>query len=317
MQMVESSGLLIGTEGLLRAARELTARNAMTRMAGLVGDLATLRRKHGDLEWVSAVEALRSLGFHDPFLEDPFTGRAFRKPRGYPGDAVLLDLIYGASAAAGLVAGASCLGRAIFDYTSVAAAPHAVRNRRRLLAGQIDRIAAARDGRGGARILSLACGHFREGALSEAISRSSVAEVLALDQDEESLAEVDRCYAARVRTIRASVRGVICGDFDGIRDLDFVYAAGLFDYLSARTAARLLVKMFDWLGPGGTLWVANFVPDARDRGYMEAVMDWWLIYRSAGDLAALADGVPAGRISGLRTFFEQEGNIAFLELAKA
>jgi hypothetical protein len=44
--------------------------------------------------------------------EDPFTRRAFEKPRGYPGDAALLDYVYdGVNAAASLPVTTSNLGR--------------------------------------------------------------------------------------------------------------------------------------------------------------------------------------------------------------
>ena len=45
--------------------------------------------------------------------QDPFTRRAFEKPRGYAGDAELLEYIHGLRAMPG---DASCLGAAIFSF---------------------------------------------------------------------------------------------------------------------------------------------------------------------------------------------------------
>jgi len=53
--------------------------------------------------------------------EDPFTGRAFRKPRGYAGDAELIDLIYGPEELWAKPQ-ASPLGLNIYQYTSAAPA---------------------------------------------------------------------------------------------------------------------------------------------------------------------------------------------------
>jgi hypothetical protein len=51
--------------------------------------------------------------------EDPCTRHAFEKPRGYPGDAALLDYVYdGVNATARLPATTSSLGRRLFTYTT-------------------------------------------------------------------------------------------------------------------------------------------------------------------------------------------------------
>src|SRR5271154_3388529 len=48
--------------------------------------------------------------------QDPFTYRAFSKPRGYAGDAVMMDYIYGLGEAGEAARNATLLGREIFEY---------------------------------------------------------------------------------------------------------------------------------------------------------------------------------------------------------
>ena len=75
--------------------------------------------------------------------------------------------------------------------------------------------------------------------------------------------------------------------------------------------------MFDMLRSGGKLLVANFIPDHREVGYMETFMQWQLIYRTESQLADVAKEISALEIANKRIFFEDNGNIAFLELVKA
>ena len=98
----------------------------------------------------------------DLLHQDPFTRRSFEKPRGYAGDADLLDFIYGNRSADT----SSAHGHSVFQYTTNAPASKAVRYRRDLLAALIDALAQERKE---PRILSLACGHLREAHLSQAV----------------------------------------------------------------------------------------------------------------------------------------------------
>jgi extracellular factor (EF) 3-hydroxypalmitic acid methyl ester biosynthesis protein len=245
--------------------------------------------------------------------EDPFVERCYSKPRGYPGDAVMLDFIYRDEANRTLVERASRLGRAMHAVNSTTPAPRAVRNRCRLLADEIDGLCARN---ADAEVLSIACGHLREAGHSHAIRGGAFRRAVALDQDRESLAVVQRDYGSLgVETLEGCVKTVIARQ-RYLGGFDFVYAAGLYDYLNDRFGARLLLAMFEMLKPGGKLWIANFLPDIPDVGFMEALMDWWLIYRTPEQLRMLTARLPVEQMAEVRTFTETENNIVFLEVQK-
>lgn len=254
-------------------------------------------------------------------LEDPFIHRCYSKPRGYAGDAELLDFIYHHPAARPAIEAATPGGRASTVFTTNAPGPRAVRNRAWLLAEEIDRT-CHRAGEGNAEFLSLACGHLREAALSRALAERRHRRFLALDQDTESLAVV-RGHAGPlgVDARAGSVKTVIAARPGGGGELgqfDFVYAAGLYDYLNDKVAARLLQALFALAKPGGgKVWIANFLPGIDDVGFMEACMDWWLIYRDEDDMQRLADqALPQAEVASTRVFAEHENNVVFLEVTR-
>jgi extracellular factor (EF) 3-hydroxypalmitic acid methyl ester biosynthesis protein len=245
--------------------------------------------------------------------EDPFTYRAFSKPRGYAGDAALLDFIYGEEE--GWPAPeASELGRSIFASTTRSAACEAVRARRAFIADLVDRLV---DEVPHPHLLSIAAGHLREAELCAAVKRRKLGRYVALDSDRESLAEVQRSYGRfGVEPVAASVRQLLTRGVD-LGSFDFVYATGLFDYLSLTAAQRLTGAMFEMLRPRGRLLIANFLPGIPDVGYMESFMDWKLIYRDRGDMIRLADDIPQKWIREVRIVAEEQQNIIFLLLTKA
>ncbi|HEY2587045.1 MAG TPA: hypothetical protein VGI81_14965 [Tepidisphaeraceae bacterium] len=291
--------------------RLLTSGQVRAGMDLLMDRLSRLRRAHGSEQWdvVFLAEAIRH-PISRLIWQDPFTDHSFRKPRGYPGDAALLDYIYGRT---GIPEGTSELGEAIFQVNRDRQAPRSVRSRAQILARAIDEAAARFDS---PRILSIACGHLREAEMSSAVMDGRVGELIALDQDPLSLAEVDRAYGAKgVRPVQQSVRNIIAGKTD-YRDLHLVYAAGLYDYLSDRVAARLTELMFDMLAPGGSLLVANFAPCVEDLGYIESYMGWKLIYREPEQMTALAAGIPSSQWKSHRLFWDEHESIIFLEITK-
>jgi extracellular factor (EF) 3-hydroxypalmitic acid methyl ester biosynthesis protein len=242
--------------------------------------------------------------------QDPFTRRCYTKPRGYAGDARMIDYIYGEADDDDSTA----LGRRILAANFEAPAPRAVRYRKEMLAAAIDRTA---DRVERPRVFAVACGHLREARRSQALQSQRVGELIAFDQDARSLAVVDRDFRhLGVRTEPGRVRDLIVGrraaDLTGF---DLVYAAGLYDYLRDDPARRLTQTLFEMLNPGGTLLVANFLTGIRDRGYMESFMDWHLIYRTMAEIEALADGLPRGEFRSTR-FEDPDRVIGFIEITR-
>lgn len=242
--------------------------------------------------------------------QDPFTAHSFDRPRGYPGDAQLLDYLYGE---ASLPASTSKVGAGVFAYMMGCRGAYGVRWRRRTLARLIDETA---DFFPSPRVLSVASGHLREAADSAALRNGRISELIAFDQDADSLAHVSDAYAGTpVRIVNNSVRSILGGRLD-LQGFQLVYAAGLYDYLSDRTAAKLTRLMFDMLAPGGRLFVANFLPYLPETGYMETFMDWKLIYRTARQMLALAADIGGEEWTSQRLLHDEQHSIICLELVK-
>ncbi|MGH7617707.1 MAG: class I SAM-dependent methyltransferase [Gemmatimonadaceae bacterium] len=278
-------------------------------MNGFVGALDQIRRDVGPAEWTRLIA---DVIVPHPVLaqlhEEPFTHRAFEKPRGYAGDAVMLDYAYRHRPYSATL---TRLGAALYAWAERRPATMSVVERRAILAGEIDAVAARREG---PRVLSIACGHLREAQASTAVQRGAIAEFVALDQDTESLAVVEcEQHQHNVRVERASVgRFVKYGAALGTFDL--VYSAGLYDYLNDNDATAVTEAMFRSLRPGGRMLVANFAPDLPDIGYLEAIMDWRLIYRDDEAVLKLADGIPRQAIAERSVTRDRLGNVVYMTI---
>ncbi len=88
-------------------------------------------------EWARTVAACRAHPVRALMHEDPLTKRTFTQPRGYAGDAELLDIIYRRDWL-GVADVPTPVGQAILNFTIGCRAPAAVRSRRELLATMID-----------------------------------------------------------------------------------------------------------------------------------------------------------------------------------
>lgn len=281
-------------------------------MEELIVSLRSRKLEAEPEQWDGMVSTCREHPLRQIIHADPFTRRAFDKPRGYAGDAELLDLIYGREEQ-WPAPQASSIGRRIFHYTTAEPAPAGVRARRGFVADLIDRLAEESDM---PHILSIAAGHLREASLSAAVKRRKIGRLVALDADDDSLREVEKCYSCYgVETVHARIRGLLTNRLD-LGKFDLVYTTGLFDYLQQPIGRRLVSNMFGMLRPGGQLVVANFLPGVRDVGYMEAYMDWFLIYRTRRDMVDLTLEIPEEEIREITMFTEENQNIIFLQVLR-
>jgi SAM-dependent methyltransferase len=280
----------------------------------LVAGLHHLKRKLDLPEWT----LFRQAWMHHPITQmvhqDPFTSWSYRKSRGYPGDARLLDFIYGTSDVAEEIAAASTLGRDIYHVTSHAAAPVAVRERRDILARLVDQTAAERAQ--AISVLSIASGHLREAEKSGAFAAGRVNRWVALDQDAESLAHIRKQFAGTaINPFQGSVRGLLADHYK-LGTFNLVYAAGLYDYLAPRVAMRLTELAFAMLKPGGVLLFANFASGIPDDGYMETFMDWHLLFRGENEMEEICSKLPACDIASRQIFRGRNGNVVYAKVTK-
>ena len=263
-------------------------------------------------DWNGLIRAGRSHPIRQLVHQDPFTSRAFYKPRGYAGDAVMMDYIYGREED-WTPPPASDLGATIYRYTTDAPASAGVRERRCFVAEMLDELGRTRND---ASVLSVASGHLREAGLSLTVRRKRFARFVAMDADPESLEEVRRRYGKHnVETVAANVRRLLTGRID-LGAFDCIYSTGLYDYLADSTAQRLTANLFDSLKPQGRLVIANFLPAVRDVGYMEMYMDWHLVYRTRSQMLALADDIVQSHVSEIRLIAERNENVVIMELTK-
>lgn len=291
---------------------QITTGRVNSGMARFQALLYEQRRRSTADEWRRFVaDEVLMHRLRDVLHSDPFTYRAFSKPRGYAGDAVMMDYIYGYHDAD--AARLPPTAGKIFDFVTHTPAPQAVRFRRGVLAETIDD--CAQQAAHPIEVVALAAGHLRELDLC-ASPKSGQAKVLAIDQDEQSLEQVERDYSRYgVETRAASVRSILANR-SHIPECDLIYTAGLYDYLPDAAATRLTTLMFHSLRPGGTLLIANFLPDILDVGYMESMMDWHLIYRTDADMRRLINDISASGVHRVDQFHDPFDNVTFLQMLK-
>lgn len=264
-------------------------------------------------EWSRLVRADQSIRQWRYFLtSDPYTRWGLLKPRGYPGDATLMDFAYCHDSVQPDLAAASPEGTQIYGYTSRAAQSQSARQRIELLRDKLR--GYTRQGKR-ASVISFAAGHAREFEMLSRAERASITRFTAVDLDAESL-DTARQSAAGVE-FHAVCRNVLRDSFDDLQQADLVYSLGLFDYLNDGRAQGVLEKMWQQVAPGGSLVVANLAHDAGNLAYCEAIMDWWMITRTKEDMQELGQFVGALDKGEKQLSLARHGCFYYLEIRRA
>jgi hypothetical protein len=279
----------------------------------LAGRLHQLRRKASPAVWQELIPIAQQHRVADYLLTDPFTRWSCEKPRGYSGDASLLDIYYKHPSADDIIQASPPLGREIYAYTSEAASSVAGRERRDILARTVDETAARVEH---AEVLAIACGHLREAELSSALRQGRLKRWVGLDQDPVSVGTVTRDLAGTaVEAIDGSVRGILRRAYN-LGTFDLVYASGLYDYLPRAVGIRLMQRAMELVKPGGDFLFANFSDEITTDGYMETFMDWPLILRSADDMWDIINAAVDRNAVDAEVYYGSNRNIVYGKLRK-
>lgn len=193
-------------------------------------------------------------------------------------------------------AGDNLPGLIFDDYYLHARPAQAVRNRLDWLTDKLEMEVSKRakgEGRP-VRLLSLGSGPARELAqLSQRAGFAEAASVACLDLDPAALSfarqRIDGRMDGRVQFLRENALRFAAGPNRPAQPYDLIYAAGLFYYLNAEQAARLIEDCHGMLVPGGVLIIGNFSQEtpASDRVLMDWLLEWRLIYRDETDYQAI------------------------------
>lgn len=242
--------------------------------------------------------------------------RAYSKPRGYAGDYLTIEWTYRAEAAGSGRVG-PLIDRCFLDLR----AAQAVRNRRALLAAEIQRAVRAKP-EGDVRVTSMACGPARElFDVFGQLDRPTRLKASLIDIDAEALDFVrsertNRGLDDQMELHLANLVYLATGRQQlALPPQQLVYSVGLIDYFDDRFVVKLIDYAYGLLAPGGRLILGNFHPRNPDRAFLENVLEWRLIHRTEGDLNRLYAESRFGR-SCSRVFFENEGINMFAECVK-
>ncbi|MCW5653867.1 MAG: class I SAM-dependent methyltransferase [Hydrogenophaga sp.] len=243
--------------------------------------------------------AFAQAAIHPLILRAPFVYRTFAKPLGYAGDYQMVNQILGNPRE-----GPSTYFELVNYMFLQAGVAQAHRNRVDILQERLRDLAArARASNGTLRVLNVGCGPAAE--LQRLVGGDldlDHLDVVLMDFSEETLAfarqRIEEAAAAAGRPppritlrhesvhqlLKRSARDEAIAPEDRF---DYIYCAGLFDYLADKACARLISYFDSRLKPGGSLLVTNVHSYNPERYWMEHFMEWYLIYRDEAGMERL------------------------------
>jgi extracellular factor (EF) 3-hydroxypalmitic acid methyl ester biosynthesis protein len=267
---------------------------------------------------------------HPFILASPFARRAFNKPLGYAGDYEMVDMMLRSPHE-----GDTLFAKIINIWLLGQSPAQAHRNRVAYLERKLveETMRAKTNGRV-CKIFNLGCGPADE-VWNFFEKQSSICEntnLTLVDFNEETLQTLRKKLSSINRTLpetpsfRLLKKSVFQILKDGGKSLlsspgekyDYIYCAGLFDYLSDTVCKQLLNVFYGMLAPEGLLLVTNatdVLNSSRPFRYsMEYLLDWHLIYRDKKQFADVGPDVEDK--DDIKVIAENTGANLFLEVRK-
>ena len=259
---------------------------------------------------------------HPLVLEGPMYSRALAKPRGYAGDYITMSYIYEND-----FEGTSLFGKMEHYAACIHDVCVAVRNRKDFIVQRmLEKIKNTT--KPSFKVLSVGSGPAYEFSdLFYLLHPDDIPqiEVVLFDVDPEAL---NFCFSRlreillarglaskiRLRLLYDSVAHLLEDDYFLGDGFDFIFSAGLYDYLSLRKAQLLTSRLFLRLAEQGSLVIGNMTPKNPSSWGMEYLLDWFLIYRRPEDLVLFLTNISQPFV--YETTTEPLGVNAFLVVRK-
>jgi extracellular factor (EF) 3-hydroxypalmitic acid methyl ester biosynthesis protein len=229
----------------------------------------------------------------------PFAYRTFHKPLGYAGDYEMVNMIIRDPFDGGSMF-AKSLNAWFISQPPAEAHRNRIKQLTKLLVQETARVAATKRQ---ARVFNLGCGP--AGEVQDFLRDHDLcnrADLTLLDFNDETLAYTTKVLgnlkkqhqrSTGINMVKRSVGQILKGRGRaagmGPEDkYDFLYCAGLFDYLTDPHCKQLMNIFYDMLAPGGLLVATNVDAANPIQQMLDYVLEWVLIYRSGRQLQAVA-----------------------------
>ena len=260
---------------------------------------------------------------HPLIMTSPFAHRTFHKPLGYAGDYAMVNMIW-QNEYEGPTIYAQLINKLQLHFD----AAEAHRNRINVLTERlIQTCEKARALGRPAKILNIGCGPAIEiQNFIKTYPLLEFAEFDLLDFNPETLANTEKQinlalqYSKQkpkldfiLKSVHTLLKQTVSKKIhsENHQLYDFVYCAGLFDYLSDKACAQLLKIFHLWLLPGGVTLATNVHPNNSAFHWMEHLLEWHLIYRDENNMRKLTP-----HIGEQIVYSDKTGINVFLEIQK-
>ncbi len=278
-------------------------------------------------ELVPMHRSFAQTAIHPLILRAPFVHRTFSKPMGYAGDYEMVNQIVGDPRQ-----GPSSYFQLVNFMFLQAGVAQAHRNRIDILYDRLENLAAhaVQAGRP-MRVLNIGCGPALEiQRLIQKCPDFDKLEFVLVDFSEETLAytrqQLQSLQQGTGKTLQLTMqqesvnqllkRAVLTQPIAEADKFDYVYCAGLFDYLTDKVCNRLIKYLISQSRAGGRLVVTNVHSNNQERRWMEHFLEWHLIYRDEQGMQKI---LPPGLrdieiftdVTGVNIFVESRVGSAF------
>ncbi|MHB8897816.1 MAG: class I SAM-dependent methyltransferase family protein [Thermoguttaceae bacterium] len=222
-----------------------------------------------------------------PWFDQSYTmERAKTKPRGYPGDYIMLLGVYDG------VPRSPGLGGYLDAYFMQAELARAVRGRMRAVREFLVEELSRRDG--DVSIVDIACGPCREFVGGLECPPNVRPRITVVDSDQEALDYVagsvsgiggaPKLHCLRHNALRV---GSVRRNIEAFGRPDILYSVGLFDYIPDRFLVPMLQGLRDTLAEGGVLYLAFKDCERYDKTVYQWMVDWFFFQRTADECREL------------------------------